>query len=364
VKRSSSAKPDPDPIDDSGVDAVVTADALREFANLVVQLGGDPGALLAKASIDPHVLTNRRAVIEYLSFVKLLKQAASELSCRDFGMRLAVAQEVGKVLGPLDVAMRNAVSLCAALAYCAENIQVCSVATPIFVEEQADHTSLLHLRIALPRSLLDRQVVEHALLLTQHNVQSLSGGNSRAREIWFAHEPGVEPKVYERYFGAPVRFEQAKSGLLLSSADLDRAIPGADPQLYALATYFIRAHFPEQETDLTARVSSLIEPLLQEGRCTPASVAAALGIGQRVLQRRLRAAGTSFESIRDEVRREMAARYLKRSDLSLMRIAEALGYSDTAVLTKSCYRWFSASPRQIRTGKVRIRQRAKRGDAI
>jgi AraC-like DNA-binding protein len=30
------------------------------------------------------------------------------------------------------------------------------------------------------------------------------------------------------------------------------------------------------------------------------------------------------------------------------RIAEILGYSETSVLSRSCFRWFSASPRQLR----------------
>lgn len=340
-----------------GVTAVVTADVLREFSHVVVQLGGDPGVLLAEASIDPQVLTNRRAVLAYPSFVKLLKHAAADLACDDFGMRLAVAQEVGKVLGPLEVAMRNSATLRAALAYCADNMQVCSIATPISVEEQGEREmALLHLQISLPKSLLSPHVVEHALLLTQHNVQQLSGGKSCAREVWFVHEPGVERAIYERYFGAPVRFGRPKNGLLLALEDLDRPIPGADAQLYGLATYFIQANFPEQAEDVSARVTALIEPLLQDGRCTPAAIAASLGIGQRVLQRRLRAAGKSFESIRDAVRRDMAWRYLEQSDLPLSRVAEALGYADTAVLTKSCYRWFSASPRQIRTAKLRPRR--------
>src|SRR5271170_1831864 len=86
---------------------IVRADALRNFTGVVTSLGGDALSLLRKARIDPAILENRNAVISYRAMVQLLERAALELQCPDFGMRLALAQEGVKVLGPLDVAMRN-----------------------------------------------------------------------------------------------------------------------------------------------------------------------------------------------------------------------------------------------------------------
>jgi AraC-like DNA-binding protein len=48
------------------------------------------------------------------------------------------------------------------------------------------------------------------------------------------------------------------------------------------------------------------------------------------------------------VRREIALRYLKDPSIPLIRVARMLGYSETSALSRSCYRWFSASPRQVR----------------
>jgi AraC-like DNA-binding protein len=84
------------------------------------------------------------------------------------------------------------------------------------------------------------------------------------------------------------------------------------------------------------------------GNCTHNGVASMLGMHPRALQRRLRAEGESFEAIKDSVRREIALRYLKQSSLPLIRVARLLGYSETSALSRSCYRWFSASPRQLR----------------
>jgi AraC-like DNA-binding protein len=75
-----------------------------------------------------------------------------------------------------------------------------------------------------------------------------------------------------------------------------------------------------------------------------------LGMHPRTLQRRLRSEGESVESIKDSVRRDIALRYLTQTSMPLIRVAKALGYSETSALSRSCYRWFALSPRQLRGG--------------
>jgi AraC-like DNA-binding protein len=68
----------------------------------------------------------------------------------------------------------------------------------------------------------------------------------------------------------------------------------------------------------------------------------------RTLQRRLREEGHSFESLKDALRRDITLQFLKRKRMPLIHVAEALGYSEVSTLSRSCYRWFSVSPRQLR----------------
>ena len=99
---------------------------------------------------------------------------------------------------------------------------------------------------------------------------------------------------------------------------------------------------------LSARVRVLIPRHLVEGDCTCKRVAATLGLHPRTLQRRLREENESFEAIKDSVRRDVALRYLQQPDMSLVQVTELLGYSETSVLSRSCLRWFAASPRRLR----------------
>jgi AraC-like DNA-binding protein len=332
---------------------MVRVDALRKFAEVVAGLGGDPEALLARVQIDPAALTNRHAVIPYRSLVLLLERAAAELGCSDFGMRLAAAQQGMKVRGPLDVAMRNSATLRAAFSYCADNVRASNSGTRISLEEDAAADAvLLRFEILLARLPRHPQTLEHALLLTQHTFLDLSGGQVRAREVWFTHQPLSSPAVYEANFGSVVRFGQAKNGLLFSRGDFDVPVPNRDPQLYEMAVSFIQQRFPATEPALSTRVRAIIERLLLAGDCSYADAAAMIGMHPRTLQRRLRAEGQSFEGLRDNVRRDIALRYLRQPAMPLNRVAEMLGYSETSALSRSCHRWFAASPRQLREGLV------------
>lgn len=104
----------------------------------------------------------------------------------------------------------------------------------------------------------------------------------------------------------------------------------------------------DSATKVSARARAVINRCLADGNCTHEYVASVVGLHPRTLQRRLREEGTTFEEIKDGVRRDIALRCLRQRTIPLIRVAEILGYSETSVLSRSCFRWFARSPRQLR----------------
>jgi AraC-like DNA-binding protein len=96
-------------------------------------------------------------------------------------------------------------------------------------------------------------------------------------------------------------------------------------------------------------VRAVILQLIGTEDCGNERVAAELCLHPRTLHRRLKVEGKSFEGIKDEVRRDVALSYLQQTDLPLPLIAEKLGYAEHSVLSRSCFRWFCASPSQLRS---------------
>ncbi len=78
------------------------------------------------------------------------------------------------------------------------------------------------------------------------------------------------------------------------------------------------------------------------------AVAASCAMGRAKLQRQLAAAGTSFKTLVDEVRREMAERLLADPDHGIGEIGFALDFADSAAFHRAYKRWTGLTPSQAR----------------
>lgn len=323
------------------------ADTLRFFPELVSELGGDPQALLRKAGLDTSIFA-RGVALSYRAMVELLELAAAELQIPDFGMRLARRQGGGKVFGIMGVVMKNSATFGDAVDYVARHIYAHSLAVRMRCERDDQHRLFVGYEVLLDRLPNKRQATEQALLLAHLNALEITGGQARVREVLFRHQPLSPLRTYRDSFGCEVRFDQKEDGVVYGDQDLSALIVEPDEQLYEMATAFIDSRFTRVTPPMHAQVRGLILQHLGGEACTNDRIAAELCLHPRTLHRRLRAEGKSFEGIKDEVRRDVALRHLQQTDLPLTRIAEKLGYAETSVLSRSCFRWFGVSPRQLR----------------
>lgn len=336
------------------VAGVVDADILHSFPELVQQLGGDPEILLRNCRIDPAALSRRGAALEFRLIVHLLQHCAEELACPDFGLRLAAVQDRARALGPIGVVMRNSRNLEDATNYCTQNMHAYSLATRAQLVPFNPEQRALRLDILVDDVLDKRQAMEHALLLSGLSIADMTGGAARARRVLLAHQPMAPLSAYRHFFGCEVGFGERMDALVLSDADLQQPILHPDAMVYEMATTFIATRFPRMEAPVRACVRSLILRYLGREDCTNERIAAELHLHPRTLQRRLRAEGTSFDEIKDDARRDVAWHYIRQSDLPMTQVAERLGYAEASVLSRSCYRWFSASPRKLRVTRGEI----------
>ena len=81
------------------------------------------------------------------------------------------------------------------------------------------------------------------------------------------------------------------------------------------------------------------------GDCSIERVAGTLAVNKRTLQRRLKAEGTSFKALLDEVRFNAARKYLRESRGSLTALADMLCYADLSAFSNAFRQRFGVSPR-------------------
>jgi AraC-like DNA-binding protein len=73
-----------------------------------------------------------------------------------------------------------------------------------------------------------------------------------------------------------------------------------------------------------------------------------LNMTPATLRRRLREEGMSYQSIKDELRRDLAIGYLSHSGRTVMDIALELGFSERSAFHRAFRKWTGASPGEFR----------------
>jgi AraC-like DNA-binding protein len=315
------------------------AQVLQFFPELVAELGGDSTALLRRAGVNGNP--------SYRQAIELLELAAVELSCPDFGLRLAQLQGGARVFGPLGVAMKNSRTFGDALTYVGRHNYAHSLAARIRLSRLPEGTFSAH-DILLEGVPVKHQLIEQILLLGHLAAMEITGGRARVRRVHFRHQPVSPPRTYRRHFGCEVRFGQNEDGVLFGHADMAAPVIDPDAKAFEQIAQFIDSAFPRHRPPLHAEVRGVIMRFLGSEHCGNDEVAAELNLHPRTLHRRLRAEGTSFQKIKDEVRRDVMLYYLRQTRLDFTRISERLGFSEQSVLTRSCHRWFAASPTKVR----------------
>ena len=188
-----------------------------------------------------------------------------------------------------------------------------------------------------------------AVLTTLCRINHGEGFNPLA--VYFSHpEPSCGGEFFA-FFKCPVCFNSKVNRLVLPAASLDVQLPGANPQLAQLNDRIMIEYLARLDKDnIVERVKAIVIDQLPTGAVVDSRVAESLHLNVRNLQRKLRQKGTSFKRILNEVREELALKYIKDSNLSLSEISFLLGFAETSSFSRAFKRWTGGSPKAYRAG--------------
>lgn len=197
-----------------------------------------------------------------------------------------------------------------------------------------------------------RQCVEFSAANLLRAVRGLVGEPITPLQVSFVHPRRDGRADFEAFFGCKVVFGAAENVIVLRKADLARPIRSADDRLLALLLRYceeVLSRHSAPPPALVERVERMIADRLSKGEARLATVAAACGMSTRSLTRRLAEHGTSFKDLVENLRRELALRYLEETTLSLTEIAFLLGYSEVSSFNHAFRRWTGKTPSTVRS---------------
>jgi AraC-like DNA-binding protein len=161
-----------------------------------------------------------------------------------------------------------------------------------------------------------------------------------------AHDPGLPADQ----IGCHLSFANRTNKIIFRSAWLDQAASLGNKTTYPTVV----ALCDDLLSELKSRIgiAGEIRALLLRDITRPptlAAIAKLLEVSDRSLRRQLREQGISFRGLLDELRMQIALKYLRTTRLANEDIALALGFSDAANFRRAFRRWTSKSPSEIRT---------------
>ncbi|MCF4994475.1 helix-turn-helix domain-containing protein [Pseudomonas syringae] len=313
------------------------------------RLGYDPSALLQQLGISDELLEEPRARITPEQFTQLIQGLWQALDDEYLGFGNAASK-------PGSFAM-----MCHAIIHCRSLEKALNRGLLFYsLFPEAPRLSLSRedewVRLSLDDSRLwdpDHFLTE-SLLVIWHRLGSwLIGQRIRLEQATFSYSRPDHGAEYDLLFPCPLEFSTSQSSLLFHSRYLNMPLLQDDRTL---------KHFLERSpADLLSRpddgdsLSSRLRRLLsRDSDRWPdlEAVAAHLHISPQTLRRHLREEGTSFQELKDQLRRDIAIYHLGRADLSLQQIAEQLGFSEPSAFHRAFKKWTGVTPGAYRAQEL------------
>ncbi|MEX0286480.1 MAG: AraC family transcriptional regulator ligand-binding domain-containing protein [Paracoccaceae bacterium] len=192
----------------------------------------------------------------------------------------------------------------------------------------------------------------HMLLLKlAHGLQSwLAGSEMPVKQVRFAFARPDFAADYAVVFPCPVQFDAAQTSILFDPQAFTRPVT----RTQAEASLFLeRAPLDWIFTGSRIHTHSLRVRAFLYGEtwqtCQLPDAARALQMTARTLNRRLSEEGTSFQDIKDALRRDIAIRALQQGTDSIEQIAFDTGFSAPANFHRAFRKWTNRTPGSYRS---------------
>ncbi len=314
----------------------VRAVVLSRYEEVALKLGLNPLPLLRRVGLSRHMLADPAQMIPVNSAVALLELSAQASGCDTLGLMMAEARQLSD-FGPISLLLTQQPSMRSTLDTISQYRHLLNESLGLYIEDAGKFT-LIREELMNDQPGGGPQSTDLAVGVLTLIFRAILGPQWRPQSAHFTHaEPG-DLRIFRRIFGCPVRFDSDFNGLMCLSADLDRPNVRADAAMASYAQSFIDAITRPGQSSIVHDVRRSVYLLLPMGRASVEQVASGLGMNVRTLQRRLDESGLHFSALLNEVRCELAQRYIVGTAHPLSRVTQLLGFANLSSFT----RWFSA----------------------
>lgn len=327
--------------------SLVRAACLTDYSEVASACGLNPSRMLLDAGLPPSVLSEPDLMIPVECVGRLLQASALASGNESFGLSMARSRLLSN-MGAVGLLIRDQETLRESLAMLMRYQSLLNGSLTLAIEETGSTVVIREVLMAGNAHQSTRQRVELALGVMVRAIRQLLGADWMPRRVCFEHAAPANLGVHTQLFGPHVEFDCGFNGIVCAQSDLDRRNPHADPAMVRYAQRLIDAAAPAGPAAMPDEVRRAILLLLPSGRCSIEVVAAHLGVAPRTIQRRLSDRRQRFSDLVNDLRRELAMRYVYESNRSLTEVAEMLGFNAPSSFSRWYQTQFGISAKESR----------------
>lgn len=324
----------------------MSAGFARALFELAVARGASPAALAERSGVDPARLGGQDSRIRFDAYVALM--AAAKALTGDAALALHFGEAVDMTALSIVALIAQGCetpddALAALNRFARLAVEVDAGGADRFEAAWRDGRLFIVDRRPDPDEFPELTESTFARMMCSARRQ----GFDLVREVHVTHRAPPYASEYERIFQVPIVFESGWNALELDEAAMPARIAMQPPYVQALLNERAESLLRELDGSKTmrGRVETLLVPILPGGGATIRAVAAALGIGRQTLYRRLKLEGVTFEQVLDDLRHQLALRYLRGGEVSIEEAAYRVGFADRAAFSRAYKRWTGLSPK-------------------
>jgi AraC-like DNA-binding protein len=308
--------------------------------------GIDLEAELQKAALTRAQIENPREPIKVRDQIKFLNLVASAVDDDFLGFHLAQQCDLREI-GLLYYVLASSETLIDALQR--------AVRYSTIVNEGVSQTCIDGKNIGLSFHYVgvsrhpDRHQIEFWITALVRTCRQLAGFRVVPERVRLVHHRTTGIELTE-IFGDNIEFGAPVDDVIFPASIRNSRIVSADPYLNNLLVSYCEealGHRKRRPGSFQSAVENTIAPLLPHGKATAADVARQLGLSQRTFARRLSTEGITFSALLENLRSDLASRYLVEGDMGVSEVAWLLGYREVGSFSHAFRRWTGKTPRQV-----------------
>ena len=328
-----------------------SAPAVSMTLKIIESYNIDPDPLLKNLDIDRKLIEDPNARFDYTKIDQLWFDAVTIVGDPNFGLKAAKYWHPS-TMGALGYAWLTSTNLHTALIrferYMTILTEGAKLDITVIYNDGSDDELSVHLNYnETSKQQPTRTDSFMAMLFAM--CRANCGEDFHPTSISLTHNKPDDMSEFVALFECPIHFNAAQNRFNVSKEVADMRLVSANPQLDLINDRIIVETLARLEKDnIIAQVKAEILRQLPSGEVTETSVADAMYISKRSLQRKLQKENTTTRSIYNDLRKELAEKYLQDSHINLIDIAFNLGFSEYSSFSRAFKKWTGISPRAYR----------------